>query len=199
MNPVVLTIGHPGTGKKEIEQRVQFVPEQSKKQALLRVLEDCQPPIMIFVNQKKDIDNLARYISTLTRLRCATLHGDKMQTKREKALGGFKSGFYDVLICTNLASRGLDVEGVKHVINFDAPFSIADYTHRIGRTGRAGKKGVATTFLTSGNQEIFYDLRNYLVESRQKVPAELEEHPAAHVKPTAAARQEKEEDGGYLQ
>jgi len=166
------------------------------RQALINVLEDCQPPIIIFVNQKKDIDNLAKYVSTITRLKCATFHGDKIQAKREQALNGFKTGFYDLLICTNLASRGLDVEGIKHVINYDAPNSIADYTHRIGRTGRAGKKGVATTFLTKNDQEIFYDLRNYLVESKQKVPDALNDHPAAYVKPTLEKpkTETKEED-----
>jgi ATP-dependent RNA helicase DDX23/PRP28 len=156
---------------------------------------------MIFVNQKKDIDNLAKYVSAITRLKCATLHGDKMQTKREQALSGFKTGFYDVLICTNLASRGLDVEGVKHVINYDAPNSITDYTHRIGRTGRAGKKGVATTLLTKNDQAIFYDLRNYLMESRQKVPEALNEHPAAYIKPTLdiPKPEAKEEDNDIPQ
>ena len=159
---------------------------------------------MIFVNQKKDIDNLARYISNLTRFRCATLHGDKTQEKRERALSGFKSGTYDILVCTNLASRGLDVEGVKQVINYDAPSTIADYTHRIGRTGRAGKKGIATTFLTKANQEIFYDLRNYLAESNQKIPTELNENPLAHIKPTPGApkpeiKQEGDNENGFNQ
>ncbi len=86
-------------------------------------------------------------------------------------------------MCTNLGSRGLDVEGVTHVINYDAPGSISDYTHRIGRTGRAGKKGIATTFLTNADEALFYDLRNYLMESGQAVPTELNNNPVAFVKP----------------
>ena len=108
-----------------------------------------------------------------------------MQDKREKALNGFKSGAIDVLVCTNLASRGLDVEGITHVVNYDAPNTISDYTHRIGRTGRAGKKGIATTFLSRTNEDLFYDLRQYLSDSGQPVPEELENHPASHVKPSA--------------
>ena len=127
-------------------------------------------------------------------MRCTTLHSDKTQEKRENALNGFKSGFYDVLVCTNLASRGLDVEGITHVINYDAPSTISDYTHRIGRTGRAGKKGIATTFLTSGDEGIFYDLRLYLLESNQKIPEELLNHPAAHAKPGSKGEQDGQQN-----
>lgn len=193
--PIIVQIGRPGTGKKEIEQRIELLSEYGKKQRIISILEDSQPPIMVFVNQKKDIDNLARYISSMTHMRCATLHSDKTQEKRERALAGFKSGSYDVLICTNLASRGLDVEGVTHVINYDAPTSIADYTHRIGRTGRAKKKGIATTFLTNSDSGIFYDLRNYLTESKQKIPQEFADHPASYTKPMPKLEgEQKKED-----
>jgi superfamily II DNA/RNA helicase len=69
------------------------------------------------------------------------------------------------LVCTNVAARGIDVEGVTHVINFHAPQSIVDYIHRIGRTGRADKKGMATTFLNNADEAIFYDLRKFLEEN----------------------------------
>lgn len=180
--PLIVMVGRLGSGKKEIEQRLEFMTEGSKKHKLIDVLSDSHPPIMVFVNQKKDADSLARYIENMTNLKTATLHSDKVQEKREKALNGFKNGSVDVLVCTNLASRGLDVEGITHVVNYDAPTSISDYTHRIGRTGRAGKKGIATTFLTTANEDILFDLRNFLVESGQKVPQELSEHPAAHTK-----------------
>ena len=75
------------------------------------------------------------------------------------------------------------MEGVKYVINFDAPKSLSDFIHRTGRTGRAGKKGIAYTFLTNKNEEIFYDIHNFLVQNNQKVPPELANHPASKVKP----------------
>ena len=92
-------------------------------------------------------------------------------------------GKYDILVTTDLGQRGLDVEGVKYVINFDAPKDISAFIHRTGRTGRAGKKGVAITFLTGKNEELFYDLKNFLVQNGQNVPQELAEHAATKVKP----------------
>lgn len=87
------------------------------------------------------------------------------------------------MVATDLAGRGLDVEGVKYVINFDGPKSLSDFIHRTGRTGRAGKKGIAYTFLTSKNEDVFYDIHNFLVQNGQNVPSELANHPAAKVKP----------------
>ena len=90
---------------------------------------------------------------------------------------------YDILVATDLAGRGLDVEGVKHVINFDAPKNISDFVHRTGRTGRAGKKGIAWTFLTNHDEELFFDLKNFLTQNDQQIPPELAEHPATKIKP----------------
>ena len=87
------------------------------------------------------------------------------------------------MVCTDLAGRGLDVEGVKYVINFDAPKSLSDFIHRTGRTGRAGKKGIAYTFLTPRNEELFYELKNFLAQNGQNVPQNLADHPASKIKP----------------
>mgnify|MGYP003877704607 FL=1 len=86
-------------------------------------------------------------------------------------------------MATDVAGRGLDVEGVRHVINFDAPKNILEFVHRTGRTGRAGKKGIATTFLTKHDEALFYDLKNFLVQNDQYVPQELLDHPASKIKP----------------
>ena len=77
-------------------------------------------------------------------------------------MNSLKHGSIDILVCTNVAARGLDVDNVAHVINYHAPSNIIDYIHRIGRTGRAGKKGMATTFLTNADESIFYDLKKFL-------------------------------------
>mgnify|MGYP001560528748 CR=1 FL=1 len=95
----------------------------------------------------------------------ATLHSAKTQDKREEALNSLKDGTTDILVCTNVASRGIDVEGVNHVINYHAPNNITDYVHRIGRTGRAEKRGMATTFLTMADEGLFYDLKKFLADN----------------------------------
>lgn len=115
--------------------------------------------------------------------RVCAIHGGKSQEQREWAISSFKEGRHDILVATDVAGRGLDVEGVQQVINFDMPKTIDDYTHRIGRTGRAGNKGLAVSLLTQDDSEIFFDLKNFLQTSGQMVPPELANHPAARFKP----------------
>ena len=88
-------------------------------------------------------------------------------------------------MATDVAGRGIDVPNVALVINYDMPLTIEAYTHRIGRTGRAGKKGDATTFLTMGDTEVFFDLKKFLEESKASVPRELANHEASKQKPGA--------------
>lgn len=136
---------------------------------------------MIFVNQRTDVDNLASYLKNLN-YSVSVLHGSKTQDQREKALSQLREGLTDILVCTNVAARGIDIEGVAHVINFHAPANIVDYIHRIGRTGRAGRKGMATTFLTAADEALFYDLKKFLSENDQHVPNELTNHPASKIR-----------------
>ena len=145
--------------------------EGPKKRVLAKLLEKYRrPPIMIFVNHKADTEILQEYISKELHMKCAALHGSKTQERREAALESLRDGRVDMVVCTNVAARGIDIDSVKHVINYDAPNSITDYIHRIGRTGRAGKSGMATTILTPADEAIFSDLRKYLAENRQPVP-----------------------------
>jgi ATP-dependent RNA helicase DDX23/PRP28 len=114
---------------------------------------------------KVDTEILQAYISKDLNMKCAALHGSKTQEKREEALNSLRDGKVDIIVCTNVAARGIDIESVAHVINFDAPNTLVDYVHRIGRTGRAGKKGMATTLLQESDSHIFYDLRKYMEEN----------------------------------
>lgn len=113
----------------------------------------------------------------------ALLHGGKSQEQREECIGGFREGEYDVMIATDVAGRGIDVRDVGLVINYDMPHTIENYTHRIGRTGRAGRKGIAVTFLTSSDEKTFYDLKNLLEECKAHVPHQLAQHESAKFKP----------------
>jgi len=139
------------------------------------------PPIIVFCNGKKGCDVLARSLDKQG-YPSATIHSGKDQATREMAIEGFKSGEFEILVATDIAGRGIDIQGVEHVINYDMPKDIESYTHRIGRTGRAGRKGVSTTFVTGEGPEakgVLYDLKMMLTQCKQVVPPELARHPAA--------------------
>merc|ERR1719191_391739 len=181
-HPSFISVGDPGHSKKDIEQKLEFISEAKKKKRLEEQLVGAEPPIIVFVNQKKAVDVLSKSLDN-SGYRVCSLHGGKSQEQREWAISSFKEGRYDILVATDVAGRGLDVEGVQQVINFDMPKTIEDYTHRIGRTGRAGLKGLAMSFLTPEDSEMFYDLTNFLKSSNQIVPPELANHPASKFKP----------------
>ncbi|KAL1916703.1 uncharacterized protein VTP21DRAFT_5407 [Calcarisporiella thermophila] len=197
--PAVVTIGTAGQAVDTVEQRVEMLSDPHKKQSrLLEILEEgFEPPIIIFVNQIKMCDTIAKALNKLG-YRTTTLHGRKSQEQRESSLAQLKSGQMDVLVATDVAGRGIDVKNVSLVINYDMAKSIEDYTHRIGRTGRAGKSGVAITFLTNENSEVFYDLKQMLQKSsRSHVPIELARHEAAQVKPGTIKAKKKHEETIY--
>ena len=104
-----------------------------------------------------------------------SIHGGKEQEERTWAIDKFKSGEKDVLVATDVASKGLDFLEIQHVINFDMPEDIENYVHRIGRTGRSAKTGMSTTFVNRSIQEaVLLDLKHLLIEAKQKVPEFLQ-------------------------
>ena len=151
-----------------------------KKDKLMEMLGGgLAPPIIIFCNGKRGCDVLGKSLDKQG-FPTAVIHSGKDQATREQAIDGFKSGEFEILVATDIAGRGIDVEGVEHVINYDMPKDIESYTHRIGRTGRAGRKGAATTFVTGEGIEenVLYDLKLMLEKCKQPVPLELSRHPA---------------------
>ncbi|KAI3641099.1 hypothetical protein MIR68_000878 [Amoeboaphelidium protococcarum] len=176
VDPVTVTIGSTGKAVDRVQQVVEFQQRGSKKMRLLAVLEQNKygRPVMVFVNMKGECDVIGKFLQT-NGFKVAVLHGGKSQQQREQAIDQFKRGTSDILVCTSIASRGLDIPDVALVINYDMSFSIEDYTHRIGRTARANKFGTALTFLTEDDQAVFHDLRIFLEKSNAKVPTELKE------------------------
>ncbi|CAI7854053.1 unnamed protein product [Closterium sp. NIES-54] len=183
-NPVVVTIGTAGKATELITQNVFMVKDSEKISRLQRLLEEVgeDRTAIVFVNTKKTADGVAKQIDRMG-FNVTTLHGGKTQEQREVSLEGFRTKKFNVLVATDVAGRGIDIPDVAHVINFDMPGNIEMYTHRIGRTGRAGKTGVATTFLTLHDSELFYDLKQMLTQSGCAVPPELARHEAAKFKP----------------
>ncbi|KAG0259231.1 mRNA splicing protein prp28 [Actinomortierella ambigua] len=183
--PAVVTIGQAGQAVETVEQRVEMISDEfRKKNRLLELLQSKQfaPPMIVFVNQRRSCDTVARAITSMG-VKAVTLHGGKQQEQREAALEQLRNGRMDVLVATEVAGRGIDIPNVSLVVNFDMAKNIEEYTHRIGRTGRAGKSGVAITFLSSSDTDVYYDLKQMLQKSSiSSVPAELRNHEAAQVK-----------------
>lgn len=180
-HPVIVRIGDEETGKnKRIEQKVYFITENQKKGKLIEELKklDQNDKVIIFVNTKKAGDTLVWQLEN-AQFKAGLLHGGKSQDQREEALEMFRNGEYQVLVATDVAARGLDIPDVSHVFNFDVPPKIQPYCHRIGRTGRAGKFGIAISFLTETDTEIMYELKSYLENTGAEIPPQLLHHPAA--------------------
>ncbi len=162
--PAIVTIGNVGEAVETVEQRVEFVAgEDKRKKRLLEILSsrEFHPPIIVFVNIKRNCDAVARDIKH-GGYSSVTLHGSKTQEQREAALASVRNGTTDVLVATDLAGRGIDVPDVSLVVNFNMATNIESYTHRIGRTGRAGKSGVAMTFLGNEDADVMYVSRRWL-------------------------------------
>ncbi|KAK1752492.1 P-loop containing nucleoside triphosphate hydrolase protein [Echria macrotheca] len=197
--PAIVTIGNAGEAVDTVEQRVEFVAgEDKRKKRLQEILNSGQfkPPIIVFVNIKRNCDMVARDIKGMG-FSAVTLHGSKTQEQREAALASLRNGQTDILVATDLAGRGIDVPDVSLVVNFNMSSSIESYTHRIGRTGRAGKSGVAITFLGNEDNDVLYDLRQIISKSSiSKVPEELRRHEAAQNKPQRGGTK-KIDEGGF--
>ncbi|WCJ41568.1 Pre-mRNA-splicing ATP-dependent RNA helicase prp28 [Euphorbia peplus] len=182
-NPVVVTVGTAGKTTDLISQNVMMVKESEKFHKLQRLLDELgDKTAIVFVNTKKNADMVAKNLDKAG-YRVTTLHGGKSQEQREISLEGFRTKRYNVLVATDVAGRGIDIRDVAHVINYDMPGNIEMYTHRIGRTGCAGKSGMATTFLTLGDTDVFYDLKQMLIQSNSHVPPELAKHEVSKFKP----------------
>ena len=145
MNPKEITVSRPATTATTVKQGLAVVPSEDKREALRRLIrnEDVKNAL-IFCNRKKDVDILFQSLRKHG-FSVGALHGDMSQGVRTETLERFKLGEIRLLVASDVAARGLDIDDLSHVFNFDAPFHPDDYVHRIGRTGRAGKTGVAYT------------------------------------------------------
>ncbi|XP_078088727.1 DEAD-box helicase 3 X-linked a isoform X9 [Mustelus asterias] len=174
---IFLAVGRVGSTSENITQKVVWVEEQDKRSFLLDLLNATgkwkDSLTLVFVETKKGADSLEDFLYR-EGYACTSIHGDRSQRDREEALHQFRSGRCPILVATAVAARGLDISNVKHVINFDLPSDIEEYVHRIGRTGRVGNLGLATSFFNEKNSNITKDLLDLLVEAKQEVPSWLE-------------------------
>ncbi|CAI6241920.1 unnamed protein product [Periconia digitata] len=181
--PVEVTIGGRSVVAEEVEQIVTLLPPSYDRKVteLIRELgilfgKNDNAQVLIFVERQEAADDLLHKLMKNRYMAVNTIHGAKDQNDRSEAINDFKQGVLPILIATSVAARGLDVPGLAMVINFDCPTHLEDYVHRCGRTGRAGNKGTAITFLENPGQERFsLFIRKALRQSGQKVPDNIRE------------------------
>ncbi len=186
VDPLRVEVAPSATTVEKVEQRVFFVETANKRALLAEVLKDpALSRVIVFSRTKHGANRIAEQLAKRG-VDAAAIHGNKSQGARQRALEGFKSGRTRVLVATDIAARGIDVEEVSHVINFDLPNEPESYVHRIGRTARAGAAGVALSFCDAGEREFLRDIEK-LTKQRLDIVAEHPFHAAA-VRATPPAR-----------
>ncbi|CAG8466487.1 78_t:CDS:2 [Acaulospora colombiana] len=174
--PIRVTIGSQDlSANNNVTQIVEVVEDKDRDKLLVSLLEkyhNRRNRVLVFVLYKKEASRVENMLASKG-YEALSIHGDKSQFQRSEALKAFKDGIYPLLIATDVAARGLDIPDVEYVINYSFPLTIEDYIHRIGRTGRAGNKGVSHTFFTSHDRVHSGELINVLRQADQNVPESL--------------------------
>jgi ATP-dependent RNA helicase RhlE len=167
-NPVQVSVTPQATTVEKISQQILFVEQQRKRQLLAELF--AEPKIkraIVFTRTKRGADRVAKYLEQAG-VSAAAIHGDKSQGQRERALAAFKAGSSRALVATDIAARGIDVDGVTHVVNFELPNVPEAYVHRIGRTARAGADGAAISLCSDDERALLKDIQKV---TRQTIPS----------------------------
>ena len=177
--PKTVQIGRRANPAETVTQLVYEVPKHLKPALLAHLLRDPQlDMVLVFSRMKHGADRVARKLES-SGIRTATLHSNKSQNQRLRALKDFKSGAVRVLVATDIAARGIDVDGISHVVNYDFPMHPEDYVHRIGRTGRAQAVGDAISFVTAEDQSALRSLERFIGRGIVRKRAEGFDYTAA--------------------
>ena len=161
-NPKSIEVARPATASTNIAQHLVKVDSRKKREALRALLDDQKvQSAVIFCNRKTTVRELNKSLQSHG-YKSGEIHGDIDQSSRLAELERFRDGTVNILVASDVAARGLDIKGVSHVFNFDAPWHPDDYVHRIGRTGRAGAKGVAYTFVTNEDAEAIDNIQKLI-------------------------------------
>ena len=174
-NPIEIQIGGKSVVNSDIEQLVELRPEEDRFLRVLELLGEWyeRGKIIIFVASQDKADSTFKELLK-SGYPCLSLHGGKEQSDRQSTISDFKSDVCNILVATSVAARGLDVKDLRLVINYDTPNHLEDYVHRVGRTGRAGQKGTAVTFISEDEEKFAPDLVKALKESKQNVPQDVQ-------------------------
>ena len=178
--PVEIQIAKPNSVAATVTHRVHPVDAARKRDLLLHLLQNDARQTLVFGRTKHGADKLARLLEQAG-LRAAAIHGNKSQNQRTRALKDFKTGKVNVLVATDIAARGLDIDQLPMVVNYDLPMVAEDYVHRIGRTGRAGAEGLAVSLVSHEEDGLLRDIRRLL---KQEIAIE----PIAGFEPSTPLR-----------
>jgi ATP-dependent RNA helicase RhlE len=171
--PVRVQVAPGATTAEKVDQKVFFVAKDKKRALISELMADeAIERVLVFTRTKHGADRVARHLDQCG-IKSDAIHGNKSQNARQRALNSFRSGKIRALVATDIAARGIDVDGVTHVINFDLPNEPESYVHRIGRTARAGAKGIAISFCDHEERGYLRDIEKVI---RQSVPVN-EDHP----------------------
>jgi ATP-dependent RNA helicase RhlE len=182
-SPLEVRTAPRSTPAETVSQSVVFVPKREKKALLVKLLrEEATGRVIVFARTKHGADKLHRDLEKAG-IDAAAIHGNKSQAQREKALAAFKSPRPPVLVATDIAARGIDVDDVAHVVNYELPHEPETYVHRIGRTGRAGQTGAAVSFCDAEERSRLVAIERLL---KRSIPAR-NEPPAGHADDVEAA------------
>jgi len=188
VNPTQVSVAPAATTVERVEQRLIFVEADRKRELLAELFADAaMSRTIVFTRTKRGADRVAKSLEAAG-VSAASIHGDKSQSQRERALASFKAGATRALVATDIAARGIDIDAVSHVVNFELPFVPESYVHRIGRTARAGATGQAISLCADDERPLVRDIQKV---TRQTIPAEdRRRDPALAVMAKARAAQE---------
>lgn len=196
-NPKSVSVAPPASPAATVDHRMMEVSPKDKKYVLRDLIQrENIKNAFVFCNRKKDVDMLGKWLAEKG-FSAAALHGDMVQSKRTETLQAFKDGKISLMVCSDVAARGLDVSGVSHVFNYDVPFNADDYVHRIGRTGRAGQSGKAWTLITEDDDKLVAAIKKLVggdIVTEKTIKTEKVEaaaKPEKVEKPERAPRREK--------
>jgi ATP-dependent RNA helicase RhlE len=194
--PVRIEVAPPGTTASDVSQEIFFVESRNKTHLLETLLSEYKGSVLVFTKTKFGAKRLVREIRRSGQ-RAVDLHSDRSLAQRRDALEGFKLGKYRVLIATDIAARGIDVDGITHVVNYELPNVPEDYVHRIGRTGRAGATGIAVSLVAPDETGLMRDIEKVLRKQIPQLP--LPHFTRAQPQPQRAAAPAQHADSRYSQ
>ena len=190
--PKLVQIGKRSNPAETVAQFVYEVPKHLKNPLLLHLLVDPSfSMVLVFVKMKHNADRIAKFFEKYG-VKTSTLHSNRSQNQRMRALADFKSGAVRMLVATDIAARGIDVDGISHVVNYDFPMQSEDYVHRIGRTGRAQAIGDAISFITSEDQGSLRALERFIGRGIVRKRAEGFDYNAPVPPPSEDDRRDRE-------